>query len=150
MSSTGENMRKPLRSRAALASIALISTGCWNAPAETGTGSGSSNNTAARHAQAGKFAACLRNNGVSAFPDPDASGAFTLEEIANGASLDPSTAAFQQATSACKDREPPGVHGPQEEPSGAGAGPQVRPVHPRPRRAGLPGPRRRYAHHRPS
>src|SRR5690349_21658592 len=101
-------MSRTLRSLAALASIALISTGCWNAPAETGTGSGGGNTTPAPHTQAVKFAECMRNNGVREFPDPDASGEFTIDEIANGSSVDTSTAAFQQAISACKDLEPPG------------------------------------------
>jgi len=38
-------------------------------------------------------------NGVSAFPDPDASGASTLDEVANGSSLDTGSAAFKQAVS---------------------------------------------------
>jgi hypothetical protein len=59
-----------------------------------------------------KFAECMRANGVSEFPDPaDASGAFTIDEVINGSSLDPSTAAWKQAISACKDLEPPGFTG---------------------------------------
>ena len=44
-----------------------------------------------------KFAECMRSNGVSEFPDPSASGQFTIDEIANGSSLDTSTPAFTQA-----------------------------------------------------
>ena len=58
-----------------------------------------------------KFAECMRSNGVSKFPDPSASGEFTIDGIANGSSLDTSTPAFTQAISACKDLEPAGVHG---------------------------------------
>ena len=47
------------------------------------------------HAQAMKFAQCMRDNGVSEFPDPDASGAFTIDAIANGSSLDTNSAAFK-------------------------------------------------------
>ena len=63
------------------------------------------------HEKAVKFAECMRANGVSAFPDPDASGELTIDAVANGSSLDTSTAAFEQAISACKDLEPPGFTG---------------------------------------
>ena len=58
-----------------------------------------------------KFAECMRANGVSAFPDPNASGGLTIDGIANGSSVDTSSAAFEQALSACKDLEPPGFTG---------------------------------------
>ena len=85
------------------------------APAETGVGSGG-DTTAANHEQAVKFAECMRNNGVSAFPDPDASGAFTIDEIANGSSVDTSSAAFEQAMNACKDLQPAGFTGHKRSP----------------------------------
>jgi hypothetical protein len=69
-------MRRTRRTLAALAMVALISAGCSNAPAETGTGSSGGNTTAATHEQAVKFADCMRDNGVREFPDPDASGEF--------------------------------------------------------------------------
>jgi hypothetical protein len=53
----------------------------------------------------------MRANGVRGFPDPDASGTFTIDGIANGSSLDPSSAAFERAIAACKDLEPPGFMG---------------------------------------
>jgi hypothetical protein len=106
-------MRRTRRSMAALALIALISVisaGCSNAPAGTVTGGGGNTNAATQE-QAMKFAQCMRDNGVSEFPDPDASGALTIDGIANGSSLDTSTAAFKQALSVCKDLEPPGFTG---------------------------------------
>ena len=57
----------------------------------------------------------------------------------NGASLDPNTPAFKQAISACKNLEPAGFTGSKRS-SAAVCGPQVRPVHPRQRVSGLPGP----------
>jgi hypothetical protein len=84
--------------------------------AETGTGSSAGNTTAAPHEQAVKFAECMRANGVSKFPDPDASGTFTIDEIANGSSVDPNSAAFKQAIDACKDLEPPGFTGHKRSP----------------------------------
>jgi hypothetical protein len=101
-------MTRTLRPLAALAMIAVIGAGCSNAPAGSGSGG---NSTAATHAKAVKFAECMRNNGVSAFPDPDASGELTIDAVANGSSLDTDTAAFKQAMSACKDLEPPGFTG---------------------------------------
>jgi hypothetical protein len=85
---------------------ALISACGSSAPTATG-----SSNTTANHEKAVKFAKCMRNNGVSAFPDPPASGELTIDGIANGSSLDPNTPAFKQAISVCKDLEPPGFMG---------------------------------------
>ena len=104
-------MSKTLRPLAALAMVALISAACSNAAAETGTGSSGSNTTAATHQQAVKFAECMRTNGVREFPDPDASGTYTIDGIANGSSLDTSSAAFKQAIAACKDLQPAGFVG---------------------------------------
>jgi hypothetical protein len=53
----------------------------------------------------------MREHGVKEFPDPDASGALTIDAIANGSSVDTSSAAFEEAFSACKDLEPPGFTG---------------------------------------
>jgi hypothetical protein len=104
--------RRPLAALTLVAMAALIS-GCGSsAPAETGTGSGGGNNNIAANARkAVKFAECMRRNGVSQFPDPGASGKLTIDAVANGSSLDPSTPAFKQAISACKDLEPSGFMG---------------------------------------
>ncbi len=95
---------------AALATVALIAAGCSNSAAETGAGSGGTSTTT-NHEQAVKFAACMRSNGVSAFPDPDASGELTIDAVANGSSVNTSTPAFANALSACKELEPPGFTG---------------------------------------
>lgn len=98
-------MSRTLWPLATLAMLAVIVAGCGNGSAGTG------NSTAATHEKAVKFAECMRANGVSEFPDPDASGTLTIDEVINGSSLDPSTAAWKQAISACKDLEPPGFTG---------------------------------------
>ena len=114
------------RTTCAVAAVAMvvISAGCG------GTRSGGGNDTAATpgtvcsgptstataRAKAVKFAECMRANGVSAFPDPDATGALTIDAVANGSSLDTSSAAFEQAISACKDLEPPGFTGHKRSP----------------------------------
>jgi len=87
--------------------VALISACGSNAPAATGSDSGA----AAHVAQAVKFSQCMRANGVPNFPDPDASGSLTLDGVVNGSSLDPNSATFQQALSACKNLEPAGFMG---------------------------------------
>ncbi len=84
--------------------------------AETDTGSSGGNTTAANHEKAVKFAECMRNNGVSEFPDPDASGEITIDEIANRSSVDTSSAAFKQAIDACKDLQPAGFTGHKRNP----------------------------------
>jgi hypothetical protein len=106
-------MRRALRPLAALAMIALIVAGCGNGSAGTGNGTATSggNGTASLHEKAVKFAECMRANGVSAFPDPNASGALTIDGVINGSSLDPNSAAWKQAIGACKDLEPPGFTG---------------------------------------
>jgi hypothetical protein len=107
-------MRRP-RPLAALAMVALIGAGCGSADnGSTGTGStstGSSSKTATNREKAMKFAACMRHNGVTEFPDPNASGELTIDEIANRSSVDTNAPAFKQAISACKDLEPPGFTG---------------------------------------
>jgi hypothetical protein len=102
---------RPLAVLAVSATIVLMSACGSNAPAATDSSSSGGNNTAANLAQAVKFSQCMRTNGVSQFPDPDASGALTIDGVVNGSSLDPNSATFQQAISACKNLEPPGFMG---------------------------------------
>jgi hypothetical protein len=102
-------MRRTLRPLAAFAMLALIVAGCSSTPA--GTGSGGGNSTASTHGRAVRFAEGMCSNGVSAFPDPDASGELTIDAVANGSSVDTSSAAFEQALRACKDLQPPGFTG---------------------------------------
>jgi hypothetical protein len=101
--------QRPLAALALIAMVTLISACGSSAPAETGIGGG--NSTAANAQKAVKFAECMRSNGVSEFPDPGASGKFTIDGIVNGSSLDPSTPAFKQAISACTNLEPAGFMG---------------------------------------
>jgi hypothetical protein len=96
---------RPLGALALVALISLISAGCGSsAPSETGTasstGTGGSKN-ATDQEKAVKFAECMRNNGVSDFPDPDAKGEFEY-----GVSVSP--AVWTKAVDACKDLQPPG------------------------------------------
>jgi hypothetical protein len=113
--------RRPLGAAALIATIGLISA-CGSAgPASNGTAASAAGNTgsagnggnpkSAQRGKAVKFARCMRANGVSAFPDPGASGQFTIDQVANGSSVDTSAPAFTQALSACKHLEPAGFTG---------------------------------------
>jgi hypothetical protein len=103
-------MSRKLGPPAALAVVALIGAGCSDEPAENGGAA----NANADYENAVKFAECMRDNGVSEFPDPDASGGLTIDGVLNGSSLDPSTPAWKAAIGACKDLQPPGFTGDQE------------------------------------
>jgi len=105
-------MSRQLRSLAALAIVALIGAGCSNGSAENGnpgtasstvtaTSTGAKKKLTARD-KAVKFAECIRAHGVSDFPDPNAKNDFQY-----GVSVSP--AVWKQATTACKDLQPPGT-----------------------------------------
>jgi hypothetical protein len=96
---------RTLRPLAALAMLALIGAGCSN------DGSGGGNTTAANQEKAVKFAQCMRENGISEFPDPDASGRLTIDGVLNGSSLDPNSPTWKGAIAACEDLQPPGFTG---------------------------------------
>jgi hypothetical protein len=113
--------RRLLTAPALVATVALISACGSSAPADSGTGGGS-NDTSANAHKAIKFAECMRHNGVSQFPDPNASGRLTIDAVANGSSLDTSAPAFKQAVSACKDLEPSGFMGSKRSPEQQSAG----------------------------
>ena len=114
-------MKMTLRALAAVAmvaAVALVSAGCGSGSGG-GTTAGTTNRQSGRgsatnasaHAKAVRFAECMRDNGVGAFPDPDASGRLTLDGVVNGSSIDPNGAAWKQAITACKGLEPPGFAG---------------------------------------
>jgi hypothetical protein len=90
--------------------VVLISACASSTPTGNSTGS-SSDNATANTQKAVKFAECMRSNGVSQFPDPGASGSFTIDGVVNGSSLDPNSPAFKQAISACRNLEPTGFTG---------------------------------------
>jgi len=108
--------RRLLAALALIAMVALISACGSTAPAGTGSGSSGTSNAAANAHKAVKFAKCMRSNGVSEFPDPGASGSFTIDGVVNGSSLDPDNPAFKQAISACKNLEPAGFTGGKRSP----------------------------------
>lgn len=104
-------MTRRLRPLAALALVAVIGASCSKAPGHSENASSVDGKNATNRDQAAQFAQCMRDNGVRAFPDPDASGQLTIDAVANGSAVDTSTAAFKQAMSACKNLEPAGFTG---------------------------------------
>jgi hypothetical protein len=100
-------MSRTLRALAALAMVALISAGCGsNAASKAGTASSATASAGSKKLtardKAVKFAECIRAHGVSDFPDPDAKNQFQY-----GVSVTPTV--WKQATTACKDLQPPGT-----------------------------------------
>jgi hypothetical protein len=102
-------MRRKRRPLAALALIAMVVpiSACGSSAPAGSAGAGAGDPTATAHATAVKFAECIRSNGVSEFPDPDASGQFAYGIPSYSSPLDPSSAAWQHAIGACKTLEPP-------------------------------------------
>jgi hypothetical protein len=99
-------MSRKLWPLAALALVALIGAGCGGS-----SSGGDGNTTAANQEKAVKFAQCMRENGISEFPDPDASGKLTIDGVLNGSSLDPNSPTWTGAIAACKHLQPPGFTG---------------------------------------
>jgi hypothetical protein len=98
-------MTRKLGLLAAMPVIALIGAGCG------GNDSGGGNTTAANQGKAVKFAECMREHGISQFPDPDASGNLTVDGVINGSSIDPDSPTWNNALDACKALQPPGFTG---------------------------------------
>jgi hypothetical protein len=99
-------MSRKLWPLAALALVALIGAGCGGS-----SSGGDGNTTAANQEKAVKFAQCMRENGISQFPDPDASGNLTIDGVLNGSSIDSNSPTWNAAIDACKDLQPPGFTG---------------------------------------
>jgi hypothetical protein len=107
-------MRRTLWPLAAFGMVAAIGAGCGGTQSGSGTStaaaadttSGSTaghTSTVTPREKAVKFSECMRANGVSDFPDPNASGAFP----SYGVSV--SKAVWIKAGAACKALQPPGT-----------------------------------------
>ncbi len=124
--------RKPLRKTllrpAALAvavALAAVGGGCGgtasggdNAVVSGGVSSAGDGAGSAR-ARVVKFAECMRRNGISGFPDPDSSGALTIDAVANGASVDTNSRGVQARAGRLQGSRAAGVHGPPADSPGA-------------------------------
>jgi hypothetical protein len=113
---------RPLVALTAVVLISMLSAGCGsNTPSSSGTASNVSDADNGRtkptndQANGVKFAECIRNHGVTDFPDPDAKGEFNY-----GVSVTP--AVWQRAVNACKALEPPGALSSERTPKAQTAG----------------------------
>lgn len=61
-----------------------------------------------------KYAKCMRERGLSKFPDPDANGGFVFDQ---GGAIDPTSSQFKKADTACSKYKPQNI-----QTSGPGAG----------------------------
>jgi hypothetical protein len=97
---------RPLTALAMVATVAVIGAGCGSGSGATGSGGNSTatshTSTATARDKAVKFTECMRANGVSDFPDPNASGDFPSFGISVSA------AKWTRAVNACKELQPPG------------------------------------------
>jgi hypothetical protein len=109
------NKRRQMNAFAGLVLVSVISVGCSSAPKASGgstaTGGSSSSGGTSTRDKAVKFAECMRQNGISGFPDPDASGSLTVDAIANGSGIDTESAAWKAALGACQSLQPAGFTG---------------------------------------
>jgi hypothetical protein len=88
---------------ALLATAAAITAGC-------GGGGNSPNAAASDQANAVKFSQCMRQHGISDFPDPDSQGRMQIK-VGPGSDLDPNKPQFKAAQKACaKYQERAGGH----------------------------------------
>lgn len=85
------------------AALALTVAGCGGS-GDAKVGSSSSTASSALE-KAVKYTQCMRENGVTDFPDPDKNGRFMI--AAGGPKRD--SAQFKKAQQACKSQEPPGI-----------------------------------------
>jgi len=121
----------PLAAFGRVVMVAVIAAGCGGTQSSSGTStaaavdtSSSRSNSTAGHTstashtrtvtpreKAVKFSECMRANGVSDFPDPNASGEFP----AYGVSVSP--AVWKKAGAACKALQPPGTFSAKRSPA---------------------------------
>jgi hypothetical protein len=93
------------------AALALAVAGCGGAGDSKSSSSGSNANSALE--QAVRFTQCMRENGVTDWPDPEKDGSFVI----GAGGPDQNSPQFKKAQQACKSLEPPGFHkaGPAQE-----------------------------------
>ncbi|HLN71213.1 MAG TPA: hypothetical protein VK280_28585 [Streptosporangiaceae bacterium] len=92
---------------AVAAAVAMLAAGCGVVHISLGGGSASSSASAPTYAQVLALAQCMRSNGVPDFPDPSASGGYTLTsngsiEGAGGTSIDINSSRAQAAYGDCR------------------------------------------------
>jgi hypothetical protein len=88
---------------ASAAALALTAAGCGGSGDSKSSSSSSNANPTLE--QAVKYAQCMRENGVTDFPDPDKNGRFRI--AAGGPNQN--SPQVKKAKQACKSQEPPGL-----------------------------------------
>ena len=88
---------------ATAAALALTAAGCGGSGDSKSGSSGSNANSTLEKAV--KYAQCMRENGVTDYPDPDKDGRFMI--AAGGPNQN--SPQFKKAHQACKSQEPPGI-----------------------------------------
>ncbi|MBO9534052.1 MAG: hypothetical protein J7513_13860 [Solirubrobacteraceae bacterium] len=118
------------RSLALTAALILAIAGCGGASGSGSASGGSPTNDAksataepattkkatSARGKAVQFAECMRAQGIADFPDPDASGGLTIENVANDSTIDTDGPAWIQALEACRDLQPAGFTGSRRSP----------------------------------
>jgi hypothetical protein len=66
---------------------------------------------AASRDKAVSFSECMRDNGVTDFPDPDASGSLTIDGVLNGSNIDSEGPVWKGAIETCRNLQPAGFTG---------------------------------------
>jgi hypothetical protein len=103
-----------------LLAVGVLATACSRGSSGPGVaGAGSSSTPTAspsgfRMADALAYSQCMRDHGVSDFPDPDAEGQFKVEGVP-GSDLDPDNPQLKHAQESCKSLLPTPSEGEQEQ-----------------------------------
>ena len=103
-------MTRRIRPLAALAIVALVGAGCSSGSAESGSTGSASSGGNGNADKTVTFADCMRDNGATEFPDPNADSDQEFVEAIESA-RDKSPAAWEKALAACKDLQPAGLLG---------------------------------------
>ena len=103
---TGNRGPRHAGALAVAAAIAMLATGCGVVHISLGGGSASSSASAPAYAQVLALAQCMRSHGVPSFPDPNASGGYSLTPNGSlegaGGSVDIDSSQAQAAYGDCR------------------------------------------------
>jgi len=103
---TGNRGPRHAGALAVAAAVAMLATGCGVVHISLGGGSASSSASAPAYAQVLALAQCMRSHGVPSFPDPNASGGYSLTPNGSlegaGGSVDIDSSQAQAAYGDCR------------------------------------------------
>lgn len=104
-------MRTKLRLLTALAVVGLLAAGCGGSDDDGGsnTSAGGGSGSASVSDRGVQYAECMRENGVSDFPDPTEDGRIMMRVGPGGIEVDPAT--LEAAQQACQELAPEGRGG---------------------------------------